>query len=747
MHSFYSLSKGKIKTAVLLLVIFLFCSLVPAEVQAGADSDKKRRQVIVVICDYLTIDDLNRAELSNIHDFFGKGSIALLNTNTAGGRNRHNIAATISAGQVALSPTAEPFVFGHRETIKGEDPMVLFTARTGVVPEKGNLIVLDIPSIRLANKSGEGGAEPGALADALQKKGLKTAAIGNSDTPSEFITNRSMAMIAMDSKGIIDKGNVSEEVLYYDPDDPIGYRTDYSKLEEIFLELQQQTDMVVIDPGDLVRLEKKREQFSEKVYERERENILREYDDFFGFLMENADLSSSIIIAVTTTPADGNFTNNRFFGLIGAWGDGMEEGLLTSPTTRQTGIITLTDIAPSIASYLQAPFFSTNGRAWQVVPEENNLSVMHNIQERTVFTSFLRPIMVKGYVFIHLLVIAGILFFMFFDPEKARYLISLPLALLAVPLTWLLLSLFPITDIWLYSVLFVVVAIALVLFSLLLARNRNIDPLIILCMATVFGILLDTVTGGYLQKYAVLSYDPMGGARYYGIGNEYMGVLLGASIVGISLFVQRLQNHTTFQYLLTGIIFISVLAVLGSPRWGSNFGGFTASLIAFIFTFLRLLRIRMSPRNILIAIGVVGLLCVGVFILDYLRPAELRSHFGQFAASIHKSGFSAIKEVVVRKISMNYKLIRSTVWTRVLLSSLLALGILFYRPVGIFRCLLTKNPAIAAGFSGSVLGAFMALIFNDSGIVAAATAIIFPSATLFYLVLKEQAMSPCNLDS
>ena len=264
MHSFYSLSKGKIKTAVLLLVIFLFCSLVPAEVQAGADSDQKRRQVIVVICDYLTIDDLNRAELSNIHDFFGKGSIALLNTNTAGGRNRHNIAATISAGQVALSPTAEPFVFGRRETIKGEDPMVLFTARTGVVPEKGNLIVLDIPSIRLANKSGEGGAEPGALADALQKKGLKTAAIGNSDTPSEFITNRSMAMIAMDSKGIIDKGNVSEEVLYYDPDDPIGYRTDYSKLEEIFLELQQQTDMVVIDPGDLVRLEKKENSFPKK---------------------------------------------------------------------------------------------------------------------------------------------------------------------------------------------------------------------------------------------------------------------------------------------------------------------------------------------------------------------------------------------------------------------------------------------------------------------------------------------------
>jgi len=86
---------------------------VPTEVQAGASGNQKQRKVIIVICDYLTIDDLNRTELTNIHNFFNKGSIALLNTNTAGGRNRHNIAATISAGEVALSPTAEPLVFGR----------------------------------------------------------------------------------------------------------------------------------------------------------------------------------------------------------------------------------------------------------------------------------------------------------------------------------------------------------------------------------------------------------------------------------------------------------------------------------------------------------------------------------------------------------------------------------------------------------------------------------------------------------
>jgi uncharacterized protein YneF (UPF0154 family) len=190
-----------------------------------------------------------------------------------------------------------------------------------------------------------------------------------------------------------------------------------------------------------------------------------------------------------------------------------------------------------------------------------------------------------------------------------------------------------------------------------------------------------------------------------------------------------------------GGILLSVLVILGAPWWGSNFGGFAATLIAFGYTFWRLLGIRLRPRNILIGLSVVALLCGGVFIFDYLRPPELRSHFGQFVSAVQTSGFPAVKEMVTRKVSMNYKLFSSTIWTKVLLGSLLALGILFYCPVGVFKGMLTKNPAIAAGLVGAMLGAFTALIFNDSGIVAAATAIIFPVATLFYLVIREQMAS------
>lgn len=738
---FYERTNRILKTAASFCMLLILFSLLPC-VAWAAENKEPQRQVILINCDYLSSEDLNKPEFAHLHSFFGDGSIALLNTNTAGARNRQNAAATISAGRVASGTTVEPLVFGPRETIRGEDPLVVFQARTGMTADSGNLIVLDLPSIQWANNDGQNKAEPGALGDALHKKGLKTAAIGNADLPGNMLYQRSAALIAMDRRGIIDSGNVSEEVLRYDPRDPLSYRTDNKKLKKVYSQLQPEVDFMVIDLGDLVRLEQKRQDLSTEVYLQEREKILHDYDDFIGFLMDKTDMSHSLILITTTTPTVQANTDNRLFGLIGVQGEGMQEGLLATPTTRKPGIITLTDIAPSIGAFLNIPADQLYiGRPWHVVPAVNNLDMMQTIENRTVFTSFLRPPLVKGYVLLHLVALASVLFFLVFDPKKVIYLAPLLLGLIAVPLTWLLVSIAPITNLWLFLFLCLVIDVALVLLSIWLARDRVIDPLIFLCLATVAALLLDTVTGGFLQRYSVLSYDPMAGARFYGIGNEYMGVLLGAAITGVSLLIQRLRRSPIVQYMLVSILFLSVLVVLGAPQWGSNFGGFTATFLAFGYTFLRLFQIRLRPRDVLVGLAVVGVLCGGVFALDFMRPPELRSHFGQFAFAVQTSGLSAFTDVVARKLAMNYKLIRYTIWTRVLLSSLLALGILFYRPVGIFRRLLTKNPAIAAGLSGGVLGAFTALVFNDSGIVAAATAIIFPAATLFYLVLREQATS------
>lgn len=52
--------------------------------------------------------------------------------------------------------------------------------------------------------------------------------------------------------------------------------------------------------------------------------------------------------------------------------------------------------------------------------------------------------------------------------------------------------------------------------------------------------------GGPLMKRSYLGYDPIIGARYYGIGNEFMGVYIGATLLFISHFLQMKKNGVTF---------------------------------------------------------------------------------------------------------------------------------------------------------------------------------------------------------
>ena len=51
-------------------------------------------------------------------------------------------------------------------------------------------------------------------------------------------------------------------------------------------------------------------------------------------------------------------------------------------------------------------------------------------------------------------------------------------------------------------------------------------------LITALLVGLDTLTGSSLMRFSFLGYDPIGGARFYGLGNEYMGIMIGALIMG-----------------------------------------------------------------------------------------------------------------------------------------------------------------------------------------------------------------------
>ncbi|HBI26272.1 MAG TPA: hypothetical protein DDY25_00870, partial [Peptococcaceae bacterium] len=184
-------------------------------------------------------------------------------------------------------------------------------------------------------------------------------------------------------------------------------------------------------------------------------------------LMGKTDLSNSLIIVAATTPTDEASRERMLFGFLGAQGDGLEEGLLTTPTTRKDGVIALSDIAPNIGSFLRLDHDSRYiGRTWHVEAADNNMTMMEEIEKRTVFASILRPAFVKGYVVLHLIILAFIIFFLFFDPKKVNYFTPLLLGLIAVPAALLLVCLTNITSLWLYILLCSLIVVALVSVSI-----------------------------------------------------------------------------------------------------------------------------------------------------------------------------------------------------------------------------------------------------------------------------------------
>ncbi|HEX2949852.1 MAG TPA: hypothetical protein VHV83_09860, partial [Armatimonadota bacterium] len=254
-------------------------------------------------------------------------------------------------------------------------------------------------------------------------------------------------------------------------------------------------------------------------------------------------------------------------------------------------------------------------------------------------------------------------------------------------------------------------------------------------LATASLLCVDLLFGQPLLRQSVLSYDAITGIRFYGLGNESSGVLLGATLLGL----YALLDHSAFfrrNILWTVVLpYILVFVLVGAPSFGSDFGGMFAALAGFGYALLKARSDRKWRRN-MIWTAVVGVILLGVLIATNINlDASKQTHIGRAFHDAMQQGPSIIVDLAVRKWSMNIRLIRSSLWTYALLSLLISLVILFYRPVGIIKGTLRKHPLLNAGFKGIIIGMVVALLTNDSGIAMAATGLLYLAIPLILMVM------------
>jgi hypothetical protein len=685
-----------------------------------ANKDKK---VVMFVTTYMNFDDLKSMDSTN--ELINTGSIGLMNSKSAGGYSLYKSYLTIGTGTRADASSGS-FKFEKLD----EDLKKIYKFRTGRSLKKdGGIINLDQARLEKINEYGDFGAQPGALGEALHGINKKTAVIGNLDISNQL---RIAPSITMDKDGYTDFGTIDESIFKQDLYYAFGIREDYEYMKLKFKDYYQKADFIVVEIGDLYRLEDYKSNMTNEAYISKREIVLENIDNFIKECMTQMDLKNDEVIILNPYPSKGHMKKGEKLTPIILAGNNIEKGIVYSNTTRRKAIVGNIDVAAHILSSFKLEAENMSGKDLISIPKDKNMEYVEKLYKDTVLVSKNRyPVLSTFAIFEIVISLVGLILILFKDKISSKgikYYTNVLLSTMAVPVVLLIIPLFGIYNIYITYGLVIGGTILLTMVAKKMEK-KPLDGILILSGVTTISLMVDICTGATLIKKSLLGYDPIIGARYYGIGNEFMGVLIGASLV----FATALLDRFSIKRINTITLFTILIIIMGFPKLGANVGGTITAICAFIFVTLRLYNVKIRLKHFVI-IGVSVVVIVGILAYIDIKVLNGGSHLGRAVMKIIKEGPIEVIRIINRKISMNLRLIRITVWSKVLISTILIIGVLFYKPTGTISRLSNKYPNLAKGFSGILCACMVAFLVNDSGVVAAATGIIFLGMSILYLI-------------
>ena len=711
--------KKKLISLLLSLIVILSFSIS----SIYADTNNKGKVI------YLS---LNRTSLENLLEIpiikektSNSGYVALMTTKGDGSNTDQKSFASIGSG-VRANVLDEDYV--KFETLN-ENEKTQFEAATGVKSWAiGNIKINR--NINQNTDNGGYGATLGMLGTTLNKNNLKVALLGNSDIKKndDLKKIRNLALVCMDENGRVQSGNV-DNINKKDDTMPFGISTDYDKLKSETKKYYENNDAIFVELGDTYRLDEYKNNLNENTYKSMKKKIYQNINDYLKEVFEMAGKNDTIYIVSEFESNLDYKTKRRLSPVIKFEKDGY--GLLESSTTRNSGIVSNIDIGVDIINKFGLKNELMIGKVFKNVQDENGIKKVLKDYERIVSINTIRASVVNSYVGIVSAswVIAMIaILFKNKIPKKEKGLgrdqifkvlkeliklgLIMPLAFLTAPVFQFK------TPAGLVSGV-LIVTIIYYLIGYFLFRKDDIKQMGFYAFLTIGLIIIDCVIGTPLMKSGIMSYDAINGARYYGVGNEYEGVTIASAVFALAV----LLNYKKISKWLAVVLSLVILITSAMPSMGANVGGAISECVAYLLFILLIFDVKLDLKKI-IMIGVATVLIVVAFAgLDFLTGTE--SHLAVFTNQIIQEGPAAIFNTFGRKIQMNLKLAKSSVWVNILIVSIIIIGALIFKPSGYFKKIHDKYPMIFKGFMASFVGCIVTLLVNDSGIVAASTAAIY----------------------
>ncbi|MCK8825088.1 hypothetical protein [Fuchsiella alkaliacetigena] len=720
----------------LILSCLLFLLAVPIAAQ------ENNRDLVIFTIDRVSLNQIQAAETPNLDLLMEEGALGLMNTRTAGGLTSPNAYLTIGAGQRAVAGGAGNYSFNIDLDWQGRSVKELYRAKTANQPEEAEVVNIRLAELIQQNQRSDYQAQPGFLGDQLQEADKKIAVIGNSDyldKSTEYNLGREAALLGMDSQGKIALGDIGQQTVLNTDQYPFIFLTDHSYLLSKFKEYRSQAELIIVESGDTARADTLYGSYSPEEFNSFKLQSLERVDNLLGKLLAELDLEQERIMVLTPTPAAEARREGQNLVPVILAGSEIESGLLTTSTIRRTGLISNLDITPVILDLLGLSQQSVQDSI-HISSSASPLVELQDLEEQIKKTFSWRPILIKSFILSQIVVLILAVLLVIFKPQSLLFLFNfvehLLLILLIIPFFFLFSSFFLGINLYLAIAVFLVLSL-IIAYLLKRLEFDNLDPLLITASLISCLLIIDLWTGARLIRSSVLGYSPIIGARFYGLGNEFMGMLIGAVLIGSTGLIDRFPALQKYSKYILGSSFFLVAFTIGHPRLGANFGGLITSVLAFVFTYLLIIDYSFNLKSVIKALVIISLGIVGVILADLLLPTTETTHIGQTVLLMKNEGFKEVFNILSRKLSMNLKLLRWTIWTQVVVAFIVILAFLFKYPLGIVKNLIQDYPYLCYGFSGVIWGSVVAMLVNDSGIVATATLLLFPVLSFVYLVMQR----------
>ena len=392
-------------------------------------------------------------------------------------------------------------------------------------------------------------------------------------------------------------------------------------------------------------------------------------------------------------------------------GPGYRAGLLDAASTRQPGLVVLTDLTPTVLGWLGrtvpaevvgAPV--TRGDRGSLASAVRSLAGRDTAEQvwRSTHDEFF-----WAYALADAAVLAAIgLAFWGAAEEKrrqrARWWRVAGVFAASVPVATFLAGLVPWSTTahpaaWLYGVS---VALAVVVALAALAgpwRRRWSGPFGAVCLFTLAVLGIDVMTGSRLQLETPFGLSVLEAGRFYGIGNEALGIygisgLVAAGSLALAALHRAASSRASSRASSgassgpssrrTAVLAVAVVAAFavfasGWPGFGGKVGGTIAMVPCFGLLGLAVAGVRLNWRRVLL-VAVSGLALFAVFaLISYFVPATGKSDIGSFAGSAlhgHSGG------LLLRKINSNIGSLSVNAFSPLIPIVVVLTGLMLWRP-------------------------------------------------------------------